>query len=162
RFRSASRAMDVALDAGVAVRAYSIADDLLSRAATARLELTTVGDAHYPPQLLQLHDPPPVLWSRGDWATLSEPVVAIVGTRHARDRRRPRSPRCLHRERHGPRHRRERAPLRARLGRTNRRGPRHRCRPVVSACPRGVTPGDCAARPALVGASARGEIRSGI
>ena len=83
RFRSASRAMDVALDAGVVHGAYSRADDLLSRAAGAGLELTTVGDAHYPPQLLHLHDPPPVLWSRGDWATLSKQVVAIVGTRRA-------------------------------------------------------------------------------
>lgn len=83
RFRSASRALDAAIAPGAARGAYASADDLLSRATAAALELTAVGDAHYPPQLLHLHDPPPVLWSRGDWATLSEPVVAIVGTRRS-------------------------------------------------------------------------------
>jgi DNA processing protein len=45
-----------------------------------RLEL---GDEGYPPALLDLRDPPRVLWAIGDRATLRPPVVAIVGTRKA-------------------------------------------------------------------------------
>jgi DNA processing protein len=45
-----------------------------------RLEL---GDEGYPPALLDLRDPPRVLWAIGDGATLRPPVVAIVGTRKA-------------------------------------------------------------------------------
>ena len=37
----------------------------------------------YPPRLLELDDPPPVLWAIGADATLTAPVVAIVGTRAA-------------------------------------------------------------------------------
>jgi DNA processing protein len=83
RFRSASRALDAAIDPSAARSAYDAADQALARAAAAGLELTTVGDARYPPSLSHLHDPPPVLWTRGDWATLADPVVAIVGTRRA-------------------------------------------------------------------------------
>ena len=83
RFRSASRALDVTVEPGAARAAYDAADEALSRAAAAGLALTTIVDAHYPAPLRELHDPPPVLWSRGDWTMLADPVVAIVGTRRA-------------------------------------------------------------------------------
>jgi len=83
RFRSAARAIDSAVDPRAAAQAYAAADSALAAAAAADLGITTVADDEYPPQLLHLHDPPPVLWSRGAWSTLAEPVVAIVGTRRA-------------------------------------------------------------------------------
>ena len=39
------------------------------------------GDADYPVRLLDLSDPPPVLWLDGDASMLTPPVVSIVGTR---------------------------------------------------------------------------------
>jgi len=83
RFRSAARAIDTAVNPSAAARAYAAADAALASAAAADLGITTVADDEYPPALLHLHDPPPVLWFRGRWSTLAEPVVAIVGTRRA-------------------------------------------------------------------------------
>lgn len=56
---------------------------MLGNAAQRGIALVTIGDTQYPDQLLHLHDPPPVLWSRGDWSALRDPVVAVVGTRRA-------------------------------------------------------------------------------
>lgn len=83
RFRSASHAIDAAIDRQSARAAYDAADESLSSGAAAGLTLTTIGDARYPETLRHLNDPPPALWSRGDWDTLVDPVVSIVGTRRA-------------------------------------------------------------------------------
>jgi len=83
RFWSATRAIDATVAPSVARAAFAEADELLARAETSRIELTTIGDAHYPEPLQHLTDPPPVLWSRGDWTTLCDPIVSIVGTRRA-------------------------------------------------------------------------------
>ncbi len=40
-------------------------------------------DAGYPPPLLDIHDPPGVLFQRGAWEPTDALAVAIVGTRHA-------------------------------------------------------------------------------
>lgn len=42
-----------------------------------------LGEASYPPQLRQMHDPPAALWIRGDapLGTLCGPAVAVVGAR---------------------------------------------------------------------------------
>ncbi len=45
--------------------------------------LVTLADAAYPPLLLEIHDPPPLLYVVGDPAYLSRPAVAIVGARNA-------------------------------------------------------------------------------
>jgi DNA processing protein len=45
--------------------------------------LITLGDAAYPPGLLQIHDPPTVLYARGDIERLAAPAIAIVGSRNA-------------------------------------------------------------------------------
>jgi DNA processing protein len=43
--------------------------------------LMTLGDADYPERLREIFDPPPVLWVRGDRGLLSQPAIAVVGTR---------------------------------------------------------------------------------
>ena len=41
----------------------------------------TPEDEAYPGRLLEIYDPPPVLWVRGNAAQLSRPGIAVVGTR---------------------------------------------------------------------------------
>jgi len=62
-------------------------DDALA-AATAWLEdpsnhVITLADADYPPQLLQIPDPPPLLYVKGRVELLSRPSIAVVGSRNA-------------------------------------------------------------------------------
>ncbi|MDX3906023.1 MAG: DNA-processing protein DprA [Pigmentiphaga sp.] len=45
--------------------------------------LLTLADAGYPQALLDIHDPPPVLYVAGDPTRLAHPAIAIVGARHA-------------------------------------------------------------------------------
>lgn len=45
--------------------------------------LLTLADDAYPRRLFDLHDPPPLLYIRGDPALLARPAVAIVGARNA-------------------------------------------------------------------------------
>ena len=40
------------------------------------------GDAEYPKQLLEIYDPPLVLYVRGNAAVLDKPGISVVGTRH--------------------------------------------------------------------------------
>lgn len=48
-----------------------------------QVTLVLVTDPAYPPQLLNIAQPPPVLYVRGQAAALHQPAVAIVGTRQA-------------------------------------------------------------------------------
>jgi len=45
--------------------------------------LVCLDDPRYPPRLLEIADPPPVLFVRGDPAALARPSIAIVGSRNA-------------------------------------------------------------------------------
>ncbi len=45
--------------------------------------IVTLGDPAYPPRLLDLHDPPPLLYVKGRVALLHARAIAIVGSRHA-------------------------------------------------------------------------------
>jgi len=45
--------------------------------------ILTLADADYPPTLLEIPDPPTLLYVRGDAACLSRPALAIVGSRNA-------------------------------------------------------------------------------
>ncbi|MDG2394752.1 DNA-processing protein DprA [Candidatus Thioglobus sp.] len=47
-----------------------------------RCHILTLIDKHYPAQLKTIADPPPVLYIRGDIACLSQPQIAIVGSRN--------------------------------------------------------------------------------
>lgn len=63
-------------------RARRAAEEEMSRVAEQGVRLLTPEDEHYPGPLLEIYDPPPVLWVRGDTALLNEPGIAVVGTRH--------------------------------------------------------------------------------
>jgi len=54
-----------------------------SAARAAGAAVVGLDDAHYPPLLREIHDPPPVLFVRGDVALLREAQFAIVGSRRA-------------------------------------------------------------------------------
>jgi DNA processing protein len=57
------------------------AREALDRRAALGVQLVSWLDADYPPALAAIPDPPPVLWVRGQAAALSQPAVAIVGSR---------------------------------------------------------------------------------
>jgi DNA processing protein len=45
--------------------------------------LVTLADSHYPKALLEISDPPPFLYAKGNLALLNIPSIAIVGSRNA-------------------------------------------------------------------------------
>jgi DNA processing protein len=63
-------------------RSLELAQDELARAAAASVRVISVDDAAYPSQLKQIYDPPLILYVRGDNTVISQPGIALVGTRH--------------------------------------------------------------------------------
>ncbi len=63
-------------------RARRAAEDEMGRVREGGASLLTPEDDEYPGQLLEIYDPPPVLWVRGNAGLLNEPGLAVVGTRH--------------------------------------------------------------------------------
>ena len=63
-------------------KSLEAAEQELVRAASAGAQVITLDDPAYPPMLRQIYDPPVVLYVRGDVAVLSQPAIAVVGTRH--------------------------------------------------------------------------------
>ncbi|TLP58366.1 DNA-protecting protein DprA [Parasedimentitalea maritima] len=89
-YNSAQNALDalpeVAREAGV--KGYKICpspviDAEIKAAKAAKARLLCLGDVHYPSQLAQLKDAPPLLWVKGDTARLQSPIIALVGARNA-------------------------------------------------------------------------------
>ena len=70
-------------ESGEPVDLRAMAAEAIRRAADASITATTWSDADYPVALTTIADPPPVLWTRGHAAALSQPAVAIVGSRAA-------------------------------------------------------------------------------
>ncbi len=64
-------------------RAWAVREQ--ERAAAAKVRLLSYADPLYPPQLCTIHDPPALLWCRGDLSCLHRPAVALVGSRSATD-----------------------------------------------------------------------------
>jgi len=58
-------------------------DAQLAALAGVGAEVLPVTDARYPPLLRTIHDPPPLLYARGDTALLCRPQLAIVGSRRS-------------------------------------------------------------------------------
>ena len=63
-------------------RARAAAEKEAKQVAEAGGFFLTREDAEYPARLLEIYDPPAVLWVRGDVALLDRPGIAVVGTRH--------------------------------------------------------------------------------
>ncbi len=49
----------------------------------AAAQTLSISDERYPPLLREIHDPPPLLYARGDLELLRQPQLAIVGARRA-------------------------------------------------------------------------------
>lgn len=87
---AAPTALRSVVDAAAAAALQHTAPDHAARlaAALAWLEggparhVVTVGDARYPPQLLQTPDPPLLLYVQGNPALLAAPALAVVGSRN--------------------------------------------------------------------------------
>jgi DNA processing protein len=62
-------------------RAFKAAEDEAKRVAEVGGCFLTRGDEAYPERLLEIYDPPAVLWIRGDASLLARPGIAVVGTR---------------------------------------------------------------------------------
>ena len=62
-------------------RARAAAVEEANRVADQQASFLTPEDEDYPGRLLEIYDPPPVLWVRGDTALLNRPGIAVVGTR---------------------------------------------------------------------------------
>jgi DNA processing protein len=58
------------------------AEEELGKAASVRATILTLDDQDYPLRLREIYDPPVALFVRGDVHVLSQPGVAMVGTRH--------------------------------------------------------------------------------
>lgn len=63
-------------------RSMELAQDELGKAAAAGAQVVSLGDPRYPAQLKQIYDPPLILYVRGNDAVISQPGIALVGTRH--------------------------------------------------------------------------------
>jgi DNA processing protein len=63
-------------------RSLELAHDELARATGAGVHVVVPDDQAYPQQLKQIYDPPLVLYVRGSVEALSQPGIAVVGTRH--------------------------------------------------------------------------------
>ena len=63
-------------------KAWEAAEDEMKRVGETGGVLLTRDDEEYPQGLLEIYDPPPVLWIRGKVSLLNRPQVAVVGTRH--------------------------------------------------------------------------------
>jgi DNA processing protein len=63
-------------------RSMELAQDELGKAAAADARIIGLDDPGYPMQLKQIYDPPLILYVRGDEAVISQPGIALVGTRH--------------------------------------------------------------------------------
>ena len=63
-------------------RSVELANDELAKAAAAGVQCVTLDDPAYPSRLRHIYDPPLVLYVRGNVAALSQPGIAVIGTRH--------------------------------------------------------------------------------
>ncbi len=62
-------------------RARKAAEEEMRRVAEQGAALLTPDEEAYPGRLLEIYDPPPVLWVRGNAEVLNRPGIAVVGTR---------------------------------------------------------------------------------
>ena len=58
------------------------AEEEIAKAKAGETKIITPADSEFPARLLEIYDPPLCLYVRGDASILSQPGVAVVGTRH--------------------------------------------------------------------------------
>ena len=63
-------------------RSIELAQDELAKASSAGIRVISLDDSEYPSELRQIYDPPLLLYVRGNVAAISQPGIAMVGTRH--------------------------------------------------------------------------------
>lgn len=63
-------------------RSVELAQDELGKATRTGIQIVSLDDPEYPPELRQIYDPPLLLYVRGNVGTISQPGIAMVGTRH--------------------------------------------------------------------------------
>jgi DNA processing protein len=63
-------------------QSMELAHDELGRVAAAGVSVVCMDESTYPAQLKQIYDPPLVLYVRGNVDAITQPGVAVVGTRH--------------------------------------------------------------------------------
>lgn len=63
-------------------KSLELAHDEIAKAAGANVQILTLDDPAFPSQLRQIYDPPLLLYVRGNTSVLSQPGIAVVGTRH--------------------------------------------------------------------------------
>ncbi|HEY6339269.1 MAG TPA: DNA-processing protein DprA [Candidatus Sulfotelmatobacter sp.] len=63
-------------------KSAELAREEIARAAAADATMVSFDDAGYPARLKEIYDPPLVLYARGNAEALTQPGVAMVGTRH--------------------------------------------------------------------------------
>jgi DNA processing protein len=63
-------------------RSMELAQDEWGKAAAVDARLIALDDPAYPAQLKQIYDPPLILYVRGNGEVISQPGIALVGTRH--------------------------------------------------------------------------------
>jgi DNA processing protein len=63
-------------------KSIELAQEELAKAAAAGVQVLSLDDGTYPQRLKEIYDPPLVLYVRGDRNLLSQPAIAMVGTRH--------------------------------------------------------------------------------
>jgi DNA processing protein len=63
-------------------KSMELAQEEMGKAKASGVQVLTLDDPTYPPHLRQICDPPLVLYVRGDVNVLSQPGIAVVGTRH--------------------------------------------------------------------------------
>ena len=63
-------------------KSFELAQEECLRAASAGAQVIAVDNSAFPPRLRQIYDPPVVLYVRGNTQLLTQPGIAVVGTRH--------------------------------------------------------------------------------
>ena len=63
-------------------KSWEFAQEESAKAAAAGVNILSLDDSTYPLRLKEIYDPPLVLYVRGDADILSQPGIAVVGTRH--------------------------------------------------------------------------------
>jgi DNA processing protein len=63
-------------------KSAELAREEIARAAVAGVTVISLEDPCYPPRLKEIYDPPLVLYVRGSPEVLTQPGIAVVGTRH--------------------------------------------------------------------------------